>query len=244
MDLKEIKIWNIKYNLLTPREIADIVERWISEGKRSIHLTGANLETVAMAQDQHLLRQAILDSDIVNVDSSLPAFFIKNKGYDIKGRAATPDVMEELIQKANNNGHKVFFLGSKQETLDKLKVVLDREYPSLKIVGLRNGYYEKDEEMAVINDINKAAPDYLFIAFPSPRKEEFILQNKSKINAGVLYGVGGALDAKAGVLKRPPKWLRGKGFEAFFRVVRQPKYLKRTPLLIKFLKIVSDDRSR
>lgn len=238
MDLKEIRIWNIKYNLLTPSEIADVVVQWLEEGKRGIHLTGANWETVGMAQEEELLRHAIMDSDIVNVDSTQPARFIKKKGYNIKGRAATPDVMEELLTRANEKSQKVFFLGSKQDTLDKLKEVLAKEYPHIQIVGMQNGYYEIKTEAAVVEKINSLAPDYLFLAFPSPRKEQFILEYKKTVNAGVFYGVGGALDAKAGVLKRPPKWLRSHGLEAFFRVTRSPKYLKRLPLLFKFYRVV------
>lgn len=229
----------MKYNLLTPAEIADVVVQWLEEGKRGIHLTGANWETVGMAQEEELLREAIMDSDIVNVDSTQPARYIRKIGYNIKERAATPDVMEELLKKANERRQKVFFLGSKQDTLDKLKVTLVNEYPNLKIVGMQNGYYDMKEEEIVINKIDSLSPDYLFIAFPSPRKEQFILKYKNRINVGVFYGVGGALDAKAGVLKRPPKWLRGHGLEAFFRVIRSPKYLKRLPLLLSFYKVVN-----
>lgn len=239
MDLKEIHIWSIKYNLLTPAEIADIVIQWLDDGKRGIHLTGVNYPIVTMAQSDESLRNAILDSDIVNVDSTLPAHFLKKKGYDIKRRAATPDVMEELLIKANENNQKVFFLGAKQDTLDKLKVVLDKEYPNMRVVGMQNGYYDLKEEAAIVEKIDSLAPDFLFLAFPSPRKEQFILENKKKINVGVFYGIGGALDAKAGVLKRPPKRLRNHGLEGLFRLIRKPQiYARRIPLLIRFLRIV------
>lgn len=239
MDLKEIRIWNIKFNLLTPSEIGSIVLQWLNEDKRGIHLTGANLETVAMAQEDELLKKAIMDSDIVNVDSMMPARYIRKMGYDIKGRAASPDVMEELLKIANTNKQKVFFLGSKQDTLDKLKDVLDKEYPDLRIIGMQNGYYSVEKECELVDLISSTAPDYLYIALPSPRKEQFILNYKHSINAGVLYGIGGALDAKAGVLKRPPKWLQGHGLEAVFRLIRRPRvFLKRWLSVFKFLKIV------
>lgn len=238
MDLKEVGIWNIKYNLLTLSEITDIVSKWIEDGKRGIHLTGANADTVALAQTDELLRTAIMDSDIVNVDSMLPAHFLKRKGYALKGRVPTPDVMEELFKKANAKGQKVFFLGAKQETLDKLKVVLQKEYPDMKIVGMQNGYYQKEKENEIVNRISSLAPDYLFIALPSPGKEHFILKYKKQIDVGVFYGIGGALDAKAGILKRPPKWLRGYGMEYVLRLLRRPNvYGKRIPLTIKFIKL-------
>ena len=238
MDLKEVRIWNIKYNLLTVSEITEIVSKWIDEGKKGIHLTGANADTVALAQTDELLRRAILDSDIVNVDSTLPTYFLKRKGYHLDKRMPTPDVMEELLKIANTKKQKVFFLGSKQSTLDKLHVILQKEYPDMSIVGMQNGYYQKEEEEKIVENISSAAPDYLFIALPSPKKEHFILKYKKRINVWVFYGIGGALDAKTGVLKRPPKWLREHGIEYMLRLLRRPDiYAKRVPLAFKFVKL-------
>ena len=243
MDLKEVRIWNIKYNLLTEFEIAKIVDEWLSKGRKGIHLTGVNGDIVARAQDDELLNRAIMESDIVNIDSMLPALFLKKAGYDVKGRASTPDVMEEFFKIANSKKQKVFFLGAKQDTLDKLKVVLEKEYPDMKIVGMQNGYYKKEEEAEIIDRINTTAPDYLYIALPSPGKELFILNHKKSLNVGVFYGVGGALDAKSGVLKRPPKWLRGYGMEGILRMLRRPRvYAARLPLTFKFLHVVKNQR--
>jgi len=237
-DLKEIKIWHVKYNLLSISEIVDIVNKWLDEGKRGIHLTGANPETVAIAQDDKLLRDALLDSDIVNVDSFLPAKFLHLKGYPIKHRVPTPEVFEELMRTANEKRQKVFFFGAKDETLRLMRAKLEEEYPNMQIVGMRNGYYTEEEEAGIAEDISKLEPDFLFIGMPSPRKERFILKYKHRINVGCFYGVGGAFDAKAGVLSRPPKWAQHAGIEYWMRVIRQPQvYGKRMPLYFKFLKL-------
>ena len=237
-NIKEINIWNVKYNLLTISEIVDIVNKWFDEGKRGIHLTGANPETIAIAQDDKLLREALLDSDIVNVDSFLPAKFLYLKGYPIKHRVPTPEVFEELMRKANEKKQKVFFFGAKDETLNLMKEILMKEYPNMKIVGMRNGYYSDEEEPAIAESISQLEPDFLFIGMPSPRKERFILKYKHQINVGCFYGVGGAFDAKAGVLSRPPKWAQHAGIEYWMRVIRQPKvYGKRMPLYFKFIKL-------
>ena len=240
MELKEVRIWNVKYNLLTTSEIADIVSHWIDEGRKGIHLTGANADTIALAQTDQLLQRAIMDSDIVNVDSTLPAYFLRRKGYALKERVPTPDVMEEFLRIANAKRQKVFFLGAKQETLDKLKVILTREYPDMVITGMQNGYYSKEDEGEIVDTISAAAPDYLFIALPSPAKEHFILKYKKLINVGVFYGVGGALDAKSGIFKRPPKWLREYGMEYILRLLRKPNvYARRVPLTLSFIKLAT-----
>ena len=244
MDLKETKIWNIKYNLLSVKEICDVVNVWLNKGRRGIHLTGVNAETVAIAQEDSLLREAIMESDIVNVDSYLPATFLKRMGHDLQDRVPTPDVMESLFKISNEKNMKVFFLGAKQEVLDKLKKVLEMEYPHMNIVGMRNGYYSDSEEESIAIEISKLKPDFLFVALPSPRKEIFILKYKKQLDVGVFYGIGGALDAKAGVYKRPPKFLQGHGLEGVFRILRKPiSHGKRISWNWKFIKLAIKELS-
>lgn len=99
-------------------------------------------------------------------------------------------------------------------------------------------YYTDKDEPKIAEEINELAPDYLFVGISSPRKERFILKYKHSINVGVFYGVGGAFDAKAGVLSRPPKWLQHGGMEYWLRVIRNPRvYGKRMPLYFKFLRL-------
>ena len=242
MDLKEVKIWNVKYNLLTAREIADVVKLWLKEGRKGIHLTGADAYVTVLAQEDELLRKAILESDIVNVDSFFPTKMLSMKGYDIKERVTTPDLMEELLKDANENGKKVYLLGAKEETLHALIENIMADYSNLKIVGSRNGYYTDAEEDEIAQEISNLAPDYLFIGMPSPRKEHFILKYKHTIDVGVFLGVGGAFDARANVLKRPPTFLRGHGLEAFFRVLRKPRvYGKRLWVFIDYFKMLIKD---
>lgn len=237
-NLKEIHIWNVKYNLLSADEIVHLVDKWISSGKKGVHLTGANPETIAIAQEDPLQKEALMESDIVNVDSFLPTFFLRRKGYDIKQRVPTPDVFEKLLQLADQKKQKVFFFGAKETTLSLLRVKVENYYPGIQIVGMRNGYFKEDEQDGIAAQIAQQEPDYLFIALPSPRKEKFILKYKHFVNTGCLYGVGGAFDAMAGVLRRPPSWLQKYGMEYWLRVIRAPKiYVKRMPLYIKFIKL-------
>ena len=238
MDLKEVKIWNIKYNLLTEGEIVDIVNEWLDQGRKGIHLTGVDASVAVLAQDDELLRKAILSSDIVNVDSYLPTRMLAKKGYDIKDRVTTPDLMEGLLRRANERGQKVFLLGAKEETLTILTDILKTDYPNMNLVGWQNGYFLAEEEEGIAERISQLAPDYLFIALPSPRKETFILKYKGRIDVGVFLGVGGAFDARANILKRPPKFMRGHGLEAIFRITRNPKaYGNRVKKLIAFYRL-------
>jgi len=237
MDLKEVRIWNIKFNLLEVNEIVEIVTKWVDKGKRGIHLTGVSADVAAMAQSDEVLREAVLSSDIVNVDSFIPAYLLKRKGYAIKERVPCPDIMEGLFKHANEKKQKVFFLGAKASTLDKLVQITKEEYPDIIIVGTQDGYYKKEDEPAIAERISGLSPDYLFIAMPTPKKEIFIKEYKEKINVGVFYGIGGAFEAKTGEVKRPPMFLRGHGVEGLLRIMKRPRvYAKRIPMVFRFVK--------
>ena len=239
MDLKEVYIWNVKYNLLNEKEIAEVVDTWLEEGKKDIHITGVDVNVISIAQKNDLLRKAILESDIVNVDSYLPAKCLALKGYDIKDRVTSPDVWEELLKVANHKKKKIYLFGATDATLEKLVAVIKEQYPDISIVGTRNGYFTEEEAPQIAKTISDLAPDFLFIGMPSPRKESFIMAFKGKINVGVYYGVGGAFDAKSGVLKRPPMLIRGHGGEALFRILRNPKhYGPRIRFYYDFFKLV------
>lgn len=216
----EIFIWNVKFHPYTKQQIVDIVEDWLKNGRRGIHLTGVNPETVVAAQQDANLKQAILESDLVNIDNTLVMYSLRASGYNIPERAATPDVFELMLQTAEKEGQSVFFLGATEKVSAKLQENVLKQYPHIKIAGRRNGFYT--DETQVVREIAQLAPDFLFIGLPSPQKECFILRNKKVLNCGVCYGVGGAFDVKGEFVKRAPEWLCKLGLEGTIRVLQGP----------------------
>ncbi len=235
-----IEIWNIKFNLLSKTEIVNVVQAWISEGHKGIHLTGVNPETVVDAQKYPQLRNAINGSDIVNVDNMFVALSLRLLGYKVPERAATPDVFELLLKTASEKGQSIYILGAEQDVLDRAIQSIKKSYPRINIVGWQDGFYAVENESAIVEHIASLSPTYLFIALPSPRKETFILNYKSSLNANVCYGVGGAIDVRGGRVQRAPAWACRIGLEGFFRVLQNPKnYGKRiTKYYPSFVKLV------
>ncbi len=73
--------------------------------------------------------------------------------------------------------------------------------------------------------INKSGADILMVALGTPRQEEWIIQNKDKVNVPVIIAVGSGLDFLAGVKKRAPFWMRRIGLEWLYRLFQEPKRL-------------------
>jgi N-acetylglucosaminyldiphosphoundecaprenol N-acetyl-beta-D-mannosaminyltransferase len=106
------------------------------------------------------------------------------------------ELMVELIKESESKGYRIFFLGSTQKLLDKVKNKIKMDFPKLiNKVSFQHGYYDKRlEEKVILKKIASFKPDFLFVAFGSPRKEEFIIENQSLLNSNILMGVGGSYE--------------------------------------------------
>lgn len=245
-DLKEISVWNIKFNLLSKREIVDFVQEELSKGRKGIHLTGANPETVVDAQKIQILREAILDSDIVNIDNMLVLKSLRSLGHQAPERCATPDVFEMMLQEADKRHQSVYLLGAEQHVVEKMVENIRGQYPGLTIAGYRNGFFNAAQEAEIVSQIRSLAPDYLFIGLPTPMKESFIMNHKHELEAGVCYGIGGAFDVKGEKVKRAPAWACSIGLEGIFRIMQNPSNYGRRigKYYPDFLRLVKEERKK
>jgi len=135
------------------------------------------------------------------------------------------ELMVELIKEANLGGYKIFFLGSPQELLDRVKIKIEEEYPQLSgNVAFQHGYYDVRQEEEVVNRIAAFEADFLFVAFGSPRKEEFIVKHHQKLKAKVIMGVGGSYEYFVGDVKLDALTKR-LGLRWLVRTLQDPRRL-------------------
>lgn len=136
------------------------------------------------------------------------------------------ELMVELIREASLSGYRIFFLGSPQELLDRVNQKIAQDYPQLQDkVAFQNGYYNvAQEEAGVVAKIAEFNPDFLFVAFGSPRKEEFIIKYHDKLNAKVIMGVGGSYEYFVGDVKLDA-FTKKMGMRWLVRTIQDPKRL-------------------
>ena len=155
-----------------------------------------------------------------------------NKG-NIKSRVTGIDMMDRIVREAARTGKSIFLYGAKPGVAESAAEALKFTYASLQIAGTQDGY-EKDNEK-VIQKINEAKPDILFVAMGSPRQEEWIEANRDKLYPSLYQGVGGSFDVLAGNVKRAPSFFQKTGLEWFYRLAKEPSRLKRQLVLPVFL---------
>jgi N-acetylglucosaminyldiphosphoundecaprenol N-acetyl-beta-D-mannosaminyltransferase len=235
----QIYIWGIKLDPLRIDEFIEIVESRIKINSYPIHITGVNPETIVHAQNSQMLKRAINESDLVNIDNNFLVLTLRLLGFQIPSRVATPDLFEALLSLSNMNHYRIFILGSKSIILKKAIEKIRADYTGIEIDG-HDGYFPIEDEKKIIEAIKAFSPDMVFISMPTPYKESFILKNKNEINAKVFLGIGGAIDAKAGSIKRPPLFFRRMGLEGLYRTLQSPLNHGKRALLCypEFLRIV------
>ena len=112
-------------------------------------------------------------------------------------------------------------MGAQEEVVQKVLQIYSEKFGDEVIAGYRNGYFKDEDEQEIARQIADSGANILFLAMPSPRKENFIYNN-SEILSGLNYnlGVGGAFDVVAGVTKRAPQSYRGTDWNGFIVLSR------------------------
>lgn len=150
----------------------------------------------------------------------------KLTGGQIKNRVTGFDLMLELLKLGNANGKKAFFYGAKPDVLNKMLKNIAIEYPKLIISGGVDGYTSlSDDEL--IEMINRAKPDFLFVAMGFPKQEIWLNQNYERLYVKVFQDVGGSFDVLSGEVKRAPQFFMDYHLEWLYRSLRDPKRIYR-----------------
>ncbi len=159
----------------------------------------------------------------------------------LKTRVTGIDLMNEILRFLARTGRSYFLFGAKPGVAEMAAKNIDETYKGIKCVGYQDGYFQEKDEGKIIDKINLAKPDVLFVGLGAPKQELWVKNNLDILNASVCLCIGGAIDVHSGNVKRAPKWISKIGFEWLYRGIKEPKRFKRLiklPLfLIKVLKV-------
>jgi N-acetylglucosaminyldiphosphoundecaprenol N-acetyl-beta-D-mannosaminyltransferase len=236
-----------KFIIVTPNPEQVILAQKDNEFKRVLNAVDyAICDAVGLAQaakylslkspkNKYLRLPAVfLEGLIVGMSTFINRNWLESELTVIKGR----DLFIKLIQLANKKRWRVFLLGGEiTGTAEKTAKKLSASYKSA-IFRFADGHMMDDNakprssldkkiEGKVIDKINKFKPHLLFVGFGAPKQEKWVYRWLQKLNIGGAVVVGGTFDYIAGNVKTPPKWMSTVGLEWLWRMVTQPKRIKR-----------------
>ena len=230
-----VKILGVRVDKITKAQALEEFQKLL-EGNRCELIVTPNAEIVEKASKTPQLRRIINEeAAIVTPDGVGLIYASKLKGDPIQEKVAGIDFAHSAIELCAKLGRSVYLLGSKPGVAEAAAANLEKEIPGLKIAGFRDGYFKDEEESEVVAEINASGADFLCVALGSPKQEYFVIKHRDALKVKAAAGLGGSLDIWSGQLNRAPKFYSDHGLEWLYRMIQEPKRLKRLPALPVFL---------
>jgi N-acetylglucosaminyldiphosphoundecaprenol N-acetyl-beta-D-mannosaminyltransferase len=226
MKTDRIELMGCQIDNLSLEETLQVVERFIASGRPHQHVV-VNVDKLVKARKDAQLRRIINDCALINADGMPVVWASRILGKPLKERVAGVDLFEALIKRSAEKGWRLYLLGAREEVVSRVKEIYEDLYPTLQVVGYRNGYWEPHEESNVVESVVRARADILFVAISSPKKEQFLGAYQERMRVPFAMGVGGSFDVASGKLKRAPRWMRSVGLEWFYRFLQEPRRMFR-----------------
>lgn len=201
---------------------------WGAE-RQSRYVTLCNVHSVVTGSQTAKFANVINGADMALPDGAPVAWMMRKEGFAEQQRISGPDLMLRYLAEAERRGQSVFFYGSVDDTLAKLRGRLMAKFPKLKIAGMASPPFRKlteQEDAEYTQKINASGAHVVFVGLGCPKQEIWMAEHRGAIKA-VMVGVGAAFDYHAGTLRRAPAWMQQRGLEWLYRFVCEPRRLAR-----------------
>lgn len=203
----------------------ELIENNLRISKKTFIVT-ANPETYMLSKKDEEMKSIIYNKENLIVPDGIS--IVKTASYfgiDLKERITGVDLCSYLLKLADENKYSLYLFGSTSDVIEKLVNVIKEKYSNINILGYSNGY-EKDKD-AIMKKIVKLNPDICLVALGIPYQEKLINKYIDTAKKGIYVGVGGSFDVLSGTKKRAPKIFIKLNLEWLYRLICEPKRLKR-----------------
>jgi N-acetylglucosaminyldiphosphoundecaprenol N-acetyl-beta-D-mannosaminyltransferase len=189
--------------------------------------TSANGQVLSLCARHAGIRDLFLAADLIHADG-MPLVFASRLFYrtPLPERVATTDLFHDTARLAQQRRARFFLLGATDSTIELAAQRIRAHYPDLGLVGYHGGYLRHGEEAQIIEDINNARPDILWLGLGVPREQEFAVRHRDRLRGvGLIKTSGGLFDFLAGKNSRAPVWMQLAGLEWAYRTYLEPRRL-------------------
>lgn len=227
-----IDVMGVGFDSLTIEEAVQRAKALMTE-HRAAYVVTPNPEIVMVCREQAEAMEAVNEADLVLPDGVGVVYGARILGTPLKQKLPGIDFIQALMEDISREGKRVFLLGAKPGVAETAGERLAARYPGLVIAGTQDGYFKDDAP--VVEAVNAAKADLLLVCLGAPKQELWMRRNQSRLNVGLMAGLGGSLDVFAGNVKRAPKAFQKLGLEWLYRLLKEPKRFGRMMKLPKFL---------
>lgn len=231
-NVNRYEILDVSFDLVDQQTVFESIMQW-RETQHQNYITLVNPHSVLLCNRDEQMSQAISDAGLTLPDGAGIILAANILGYKNHGRLTGPNLMLKLCDWGRQFGYRHYFYGGKEGVADMLAQKLSDMYPGLQVAGTFYPPFRPlgdEEDNAVVEKINAANPDIVWVGLGAPKQEKWIAQHLGAINATVMIGVGAAFDFHSGNVKWAPALIRKLGMEWAWRLACEPKRMWRRNL--------------
>jgi len=208
---------------------SDIVA-WMENGARGKYFVCANPHSLEVARKDHAFDLAIRNADLIVPDGVGVVIASKILGGSIRERVTGMDIFLGLSRALDKGkGGRYFFLGSTEQNLLRIKEKMALDFPNITVAGTYSPPFKpefsEEENKVMVDAINQANPDVLWVGMTAPKQEKWIYQNKGRLNVKFIGAIGAVFDFYTGNVKRSHPVFQMLGLEWLPRLLREPRRL-------------------
>jgi N-acetylglucosaminyldiphosphoundecaprenol N-acetyl-beta-D-mannosaminyltransferase len=203
-----------------------IILAWAKE-RMSKFVCVANTHMIVEAHHSPQFKNVLHLADLVTPDGMPLVWMMKLLGIRNQNRVAGMDILEALCEEATLQNLSVFFVGSQDDILNRIRLRLEKDFPNLRIAGMESMPFRpllKEEDESILEQIKASGASIIFVSLGCPKQELWMAQHRGRLPA-VMIGLGGVFPVYAGIQKRAPQWVRENGLEWLYRLIQEPKRL-------------------
>ena len=226
-------ILGLQFDNVTMEEALALGEGFL-DGDRAAVVVTPNAEIGYDASKDPEFCAMLNQADLMLPDGAGVVLAAKLRKTPLKGKVAGIDFARNMLSVFARRGTKLYLLGSKPGVAEQAAEKMKELAPGLVICGTADGYFK--DEAPVIEKINEAGAEALFVCLGAPKQEKFMFDHRDELKSvRLMAGLGGSLDGFAGNVKRAPDWMIKTNLEWFYRLCKEPKRIGRMMRLPKYV---------
>ena len=230
-----LKILGVPVDAITYDDWMNQIGNWIKSDIGARHVCTVNPEFIIVARRDPIFFNILNRAALCVPDGVGLLWASRHLGAPLPERITGSDGVPLIARHAAEKGWKIFFLGAGAGIAKRAAGVLKARHPQLIVSGTYGGRPAEREEDEIVKLINASGANILLVAFGAPQQDKWIARNLPRLQVAMAMGVGGSFDFIAGVVPRAPQWMRDRGLEWLYRLLRQPWRLRRMLRLPRFV---------
>lgn len=223
--------------------LAEQARQWAQlPGARAVEF--ANTHIVAMSRHDPAFRRLIGACDYLIPDGMPLVWCLNRMGAGLQDRVYGPTFMRQFMETVSESTH--YLIGGSEACGELLRKRFGACNPQARIVGAFHGRCSADGRLEgaageeVMEELERLKPDYIWVGLGTPKQQAWVSRHKHLLARGVIFGVGFAFDANAGLKPDAPQWMQRSGLTWLYRLCSEParlgpRYLKYNSLFLWYL---------